>query len=150
MTDDILILEKKMNDFILLYDKYKNQNFTVDIELKENLYDLLGWFEVCIKKITNLSKLDEEKISALKYAYNKKKHSNSIFRYTNLTHAIFPSPDLFPSENLYPSDFNIFWNALPLEDPKYTNQHNNYSKHLEGKEMLPTLNEILEIVKKYY
>jgi len=152
MSDDILILEKKLKDFITLFDnnKYKNQNFTIDIELKENFYDLLGWFEVCIKKLDNLTKLDEEKISAIKYANNMKKHSNSIFRHTLETLALYPSSDLFPSETLYPSDFNIFWNTLPLDNQRFVNQYNNYLKHLEGKEILPTLNEIFTIIKKYY
>jgi hypothetical protein len=150
MDDNILILEKKIKDFNILYNKYKTQNCIIDAELKECLYDLLGWFEVCFKKIDNLIKLDEEKISAVKYANNIKKHSNSIFRYTLRTFALYPSSGLFPSKNLYPSDFNIFWNTLPLDNPKFANQYNNYLKHLKGKEMLPTLNDVYNIIKKYY
>jgi hypothetical protein len=66
------------------------------------------------------------------------------------TFALYPSSGLFPSENLYPSDFNIFWNTLPLDNPKFANQYNNYLKHLKGKEMLPTLNDVYNIIKKYY
>lgn len=150
MDDDLFILEKKIKDINELYNKCKIQNWIIDRELKECLYDLLGWFEICFKKLKGLNKLDEEKVSAIKYANNVKKHSESIFRHTTETFALYPSSDLFPSKDLYPSDFNIFWNTLPLDNPKYTNQYNNYSKHLEGKEIIPTLDEIFTIIKKYY
>ena len=120
------------------------------MELTECLYDILGWFEVCLKKITTLDKVEDEKISGIRFANNIKKHSTSLFRYTLQTFALFPSGSLFPSENLYPSDFNIFWNSLPLDNVKYKNQYNNYVKHFKDKDLYPTLNEIFAIIKKYY
>lgn len=41
MSEDILILEKKINTFNNLYDKYKKQNSIDTIELKECLCDIL-------------------------------------------------------------------------------------------------------------
>ena len=57
---------------------------------------------------------------------------------------------LYPSVGLYPSTFNIFWNSLPLDNSKFTNQYNNYKKHFEGKDLYSSLNEMFNIIKSHY
>ena len=133
MNEDILILEKKIANFNTLYKKYKKQNSIDNIELKECLCDILTWFEICLKTSNNFNSLESEKVSGIKYANNVKKHSISIFKYTLQTYALFPSDGLFLSDNLYPSDFNIFWNSLPLDNSKFVNQYNNYKNTLKLK-----------------
>lgn len=149
MSDDILILEKKITDFNTLYDKYKKQNSIDNIELKECLCDILTWFEICLKTSNNFNSLESEKVSGIRYANNLKKHSVSIFKYTLQTYAIFPSNNLYPSVSLYPSDFNIFWNSLPLDNSNFVNQYNNYKKYFEGKELYLSLNEMFSIIKSH-
>ncbi len=150
MSEDILILEKKINTFNNLYDKYKKQNSVDTIELKECLCDILTWFEICLKNSTNFNSLEREKVSGIKYANNLKKHSISIFKYTLHTYALFPSNGLYPSASVYPSDFNIFWNSLPLDNSNFANQYNNYKKHFEGKELYSSLNDMFNIIKSHY
>lgn len=149
MNEDILILEKKIADFNTLYEKYKKQNSIDNIELKECLCDILTWFEICLKTSSNFNSLESEKVSGIKYANNVKKHSISIFKYTLQTYALFPSNNLYPSVSLYPSDFNIFWNSLPLDNSKFVNQYNNYEKHFESKELYSSLNEMFNIIKSH-
>ncbi|MCI8353436.1 MAG: hypothetical protein HFJ58_07760 [Clostridia bacterium] len=149
MNEDILILEKKIADFNTLYEKYKKQNSIDNIELKECLCDILTWFEICLKTSSNFNSLESEKVSGIKYANNVKKHSISIFKYTLQTYALFPSNNLYPSVSLYPSDFNIFWNSLPLDNSKFVNQYNNYKKHFESKELYSSLNEMFNIIKSH-
>lgn len=149
MDEDISILEKKIAYFNTLYDKYRNQNSIDNIELKECLCDILTWFEICLKTSSNFNSLESEKVSGIKYANNMKKHSISIFKYTLQTYALFPSNHLHPLVSLYPRDFNIFWNSLPLDNPKFTNQYNNYHKHFEGKELYSSINEIFNIIKSH-
>lgn len=150
MNEDILILEKKIADFNTLYEKYKKQNSINNIELKECLCDILTWFEICLKTSSNFNSLESEKVSGIKYANNIKKHSISIFKYTLQTYALFPSNNLYPSASLYPSDFNIFWNSLPLDNSKFVNQYNNYKKHFESKELYSSLNVMFNIIKSHY
>ena len=150
MNEDILILEKKINNFNNLYNKYKKQNSVDPIELKEYLCDILTWFEICLKTSTNFNSLESEKVSGIRYANNVKKHSLSIFKYTPQTYALYPSNELYPSVGLYPSTFNIFWNSLPLDNSKFTNQYNNYKKHFEGKDLYSSLNEMFNIIKSHY
>lgn len=47
MNDDIIILEKKIDIFNNLYNKYKTMNFVDETDLKEIVCDILGWFEIC-------------------------------------------------------------------------------------------------------
>lgn len=150
MNDDIIILEKKINIFDNLYNKYKEQNSINESELKECVCDILGWFEICLKNTKDLNKVEKEKISGIRHANNVKKHSKSIFKYTLQTYALFPSDDLYPSDTLFPSDFNIFWSSLPLDDPQYTYQYNCYKKHFEGQELYPSINNVFNIIKIHF
>jgi hypothetical protein len=150
MNDDIQILEKKVNNFNKFYNKYKNQNSIDEIELKECLCDILSWTEICIKNIQNLSNIEMEIISAIKYANNMKKHSTSIYKYNLSSLALYPSDDLYPSNTLYPSDFNIWWSSLPLDNTKFNNQYKNYNKHLKEKDIHATINNIYSIIKNHY
>ena len=117
-----------------------------EILLKEQLNDLLGQIEVCLK-YTNISYKDNSLISAIKYANNVKKHSKSLFDYTVSTSALYPSDDLYPSVNLFPSDFKIWWNTLPLDDTKFRKQYNCYKSELLNKDLEESINNIFEIIK---
>lgn len=147
MKDDLLILQKKVELFNTKYFEYKKQNIVDDIQLKEIICDILSWFEICLKNVSNLSEQDRKKISAIKYVNNMKKHSISIYTYTLQTYCIYPSDNLYPSSCVYPSTFNICWSNLPLDKRKYINQYNNYNECLKGKNIYKTINEILDIVK---
>ena len=111
------------------------------------MYDVLSWIEVCIKNISKEDKERRGKLSAIRYANNLKKHSTTVFRYNLNSYPLYSSSDLYPSNALYPSEFNIYWNKLPLDNDRYNNQHNNCIKYLEGKEVLKTIDEIYKIVK---
>ena len=150
MNDDIIILEKKIDIFNNLYNKYKTMNFVDETDLKEIVCDILGWFEICLKNTHNLNKIERKKISGIRHANNVKKHSKPIFEYTLQTYALFPSEDLFPSENLFPSDFNIFWISLPLDDPKFTYQFNCYKLYFEEQDLYSTINEVFNIIKNHF
>ncbi len=147
MNNDINTLLKKINTFKEKYQEYKNQNKIDEIELYECLCDILSWIEICIKSINLEDEIQNEKISAIKYANNMKKHSISIFKYNLNTYALYPSDSLYPSNNLYPSDFQIYWNKLPLDNVRFKNQYKNYLKHLEGKGILETIDEIYTIIE---
>ncbi len=150
MNDNIIILNKKICKFQTMYDKFYRENNIDDIELKEILCDILSWFEICIKKIDNLNDIEKEKISAIKYANNMKKHSVSIYNYTLNTLALYPADDLYPSDDLFPSDFTICWNNLPLDSKQYIKQYNNYNKHLNGNDVNITIYDIYKIIKEHY
>ena len=109
--------------------------------MKEIICDILSWFEICLKNVSNLSEQGRKKISAIKYVNNMKKHSISIYTYILQTYCIYPS------SCVYPSTFNICWSNLPLDKRKYINQYNNYNECLKGKKIYKTINEILDIVK---
>ena len=61
MNDDIIILEKKIDIFNNLYNKYKTMNFVDETDLKEIVCDILGWFEICLKNTHNLNKIERKK-----------------------------------------------------------------------------------------
>lgn len=147
MNNDRNTLLKKINIFKEKYAEYKNQNKINEVELNECLCDILSWIEICIKRVNLVDEVNNEKLSAIKYANNMKKHSVSIYKYNLNTYALYPSNSLYPSNNLYPSDFKIFWNKLPLDNIKFNNQYNNYKKHLEGKEILETIEDIYIIIE---
>lgn len=150
MEEDLQILEKKVHIFNELYQKYKKKNSIDEIELKEILCDILSWMEICIKKVKNTDNTERKIISGIKYVNNLKKHSTSIFKYNLSSYALFPSKSLYPSPNLYPSDFNIWWNSLPLDNSDYENQYRNYNKYLKDKELYKTINDIYMIIKQHY
>lgn len=147
MNNDINTLLKKINIFKEKYQEYKNQNKIDEIELYECICDILSWVEICIKNVNIEDEVQNEKISAIKYANNMKKHSVSIFQYNLNTYALYPSDTLYPSNNLYPSDFKIYWNKLPLDNAKFKNQYRNYLKYLDGKGILETIEEIYIIIE---
>ena len=53
-NDDLIILEKKMNLFNEKYDIYKNNNKIYQLELKEVIYDILDYFEICLKRVKKI------------------------------------------------------------------------------------------------
>lgn len=146
--NEIEILRKHVNRLDELYSKYEEQNKVNDLELYENICDVLSWFEICNKRLNAIySNEDKKKISAITYANNMKKHSNSIFKYNVSTYYIYPSNNLYPSRSLYPSKFDIYWNELPLDDDKYKNQFENYNNFLKGKNLLDTIHNIVKILE---
>ena len=152
--DELKILELKNEKLNSLYNDFKSKNSIDDLKLKENINDILGQIEICIKRV-NFNSMPKEyikTISAFKYANNLKKHSNYIFEYTLRTVALYPSDDLYPSDNLYPSDFKIWWKELPYDGKDRNNekQYKNYNKFLKGKELISSINEICRIIKLYY
>ena len=56
MNENILILEKKVVIFHKLYKKWEGNNTIDELTLKEILYDILSWIEVCCKDIQTLTK----------------------------------------------------------------------------------------------
>ena len=147
MNNDIKVLLKKIDIFKEKYEEYKKQNKVDEFELNECLCDVLSWIEICIKRINATEKEQSEKISAIKYVNNMKKHSISIYKYNLNIHALYPSDNLYPFNDLYPSDFKIYWNNLPLDNINFNNQYKNYKKYLEGKEILETIDDIYRIVE---
>ena len=129
MNDNLRILKKKINILKEKCEEYKSINEIDELGLKECIYDVLSWIEVCIKDISKEDKEKRGKLSAIRYANNLKKHSTTVFRYNLNSYPLYSSSDLCPS------------NAL------YKNQHNNYIKYLEGKEVLKTIDEIYKIIK---
>ena len=127
--DELKILEIKNKKLNILYNDFKSKNSIDNLQLKENINDILGQIEICLKR-TNYDSMPKEyikMISAFRYANNLKKHSNYIFEYTLRTVALYPSDSLYPSNNLYPSDFKIWWKELPY-DCKDRNNKNQYNK----------------------
>lgn len=148
MNENILILEKKVVIFHKLYKKWEGNNTIDELTLKEILYDILSWIEVCCKDIQTLTKKESKLISAFKYANNVKKHSVSVFECSLRTVALLTSDDLFSSDNLFPSSFDIKWNDLPLDNMKFKCQYNNYNEYLKGKSILDTLDELINIINQ--
>ena len=152
MVDVKIILDKKMEIFNNYYNKFKDDNEVNEIELKESLFDVLSWFEICLNHVNvkKLSTKEQQIISAIRYANNKKKHSAQIFNYTLSTKALYTSDDLYPSPDLFSSSFSVFWNDLPLEDSKFKPQYNRYNSILKGKDLYTSLNEIYHIINSYF
>ncbi len=152
MVDVKIILDKKMEIFNNYYNKFKDDNEVNEIELKECLFDVLSWLEICLNHVNvkKLSTKEQQIISAIRYANNMKKHSAQIFNYILSTPALYPSPDLYPSSDLFPSSFSVFWNDLPLEDSKFKSQYNRYNSILKGKDLYTSLNEIYLIINSYF
>lgn len=150
MDDEKLILSKKIQIFEDFYNRCKNENKIDEILLKEYLYDVLTWIEVCIKTIdiNKLSKIEQKKIRGIKFANNQKKHSIYLYKFNANFYSSFPSNELFPSNNNFPSKFDILWNELKLDDKKYKNQFINYNKYLKDKNILECFKDILEIIEK--
>lgn len=91
-----------------------------------------------------------KKLSAFKYVNNKKKHSNTLEKYNIHSTPLFPSNDLYPSETLYPSDFGIRWSEIALDETRFKSQYNNYVKYLKGEDIITTIDEIYNVIKKYF
>lgn len=145
--DEMYILDKKVKEFNQTINKFKEKNNIDKLILKEKLNDLLGQFEVCLKG-KRIPKKYSRIISAIKYPNNIKKHSESIFKYSLSTLNIYPSNNLYPSSDLHPSKFKIWWNELPLDNPKFENQYNCYNDKLLNKDLLKSINEVYKIVKE--
>ena len=149
MKDELIILDKKIILFNDTIQKYKIENEIDSLELKEQLNDILGQFEVCLKRV----KLPNEYIniiSAMKYANNVKKHCKKLFEYSVNTYVLYPSDSLFPSDDLFPSDFKIWWNELPLSKADFKNQYIIYNKILKGNDLPESINKVYQIIKLNY
>ena len=147
--DEINILENKIIRFNNIINDFRKQNNVDELLLKEQLNDLLGQFEVCLK-YTIISDNDGSLISAIKYANNIKKHSKSLFDYTISTLALYPSNNLYPSNSLFPSDFKIWWNQLPLDNDKFKKQYDCYNLKLLKKDLPESINNVFNIIKNGY
>lgn len=156
-NDELIILKNKKNKLNNLYKKFKQKNSIDELLLKENINDILGQIEVCLKRV-NYKKIPEKykKITrAFRYANNLKKHSNYVFEYTLKTFNLIASENLIVSENLILSDFKILWKELPYDenpnDKEHSkNQFENYNEFLKGKELMPTINGVCKIIEFYY
>lgn len=152
MKEELAILYKKINMFNEFYQKSKENNTINEIELKEYLYDILSWIEICIKYIEKYLKLDRENwklVNAFKYANNMKKHNQLIYKCTFNRLGTFPSSHSYPFPTLYPSSFNICWRNLPFDPKSCKKQWENYNIYLKDKNIYETINSIFEIIKQY-
>lgn len=145
--DEMNILKNKIILFNNTIKEFKKENSVNELTLKEQLNDLLGQIEVCLK-YTSISYQEKSLISAFKYANNIKKHSKSLFNYTVSTLALYPSDNLYPFDNIFPSDFKIWWSALPLDNPKYKDQYDCYNEELLNKDLPESINDVFNIIKK--
>lgn len=150
IKNDRYILNKKILIFKNKYLEFKESNSIDEIELRECICDILSWVEICVKTTKNMNLEEKKKISAIRYANNYKKHNKKLYKFNYNTYGLYPSDKLYPSDNLYPSDFNIYWNFLSYLEESDKNQYNNYRTFLENKNIYDTINEIYEIIQKYY
>ena len=145
---DWKILNKKVDILKEKYEIYRSQNSVNKIELRVIILDVLSWTEICIKddKFSSNSSL----ISGFRYINNKKKHTDQIYTYTFNVIGLFPGDNVFPSLR-YPSDFKITWCKVDEEsDPKWYDQWKNYQNNLENKDVLKTIDLLLNILKEHY
>lgn len=92
---------------------------------------------------------DKEIVSAFRFANNCLKHSIEMKRITEEVGGLeFPidCPIEFPIE--FP-EMEVIWSIVDDGDKRWENQRNNYIKLLEGKNVIETCKEVIEILEKY-
>lgn len=143
----------------LLYSARKAINELEKIRLREinsdDLYYVAGtavhWLMDCIDRIPP-DHITEDKdtikmFSAMRYANNCLKHNVTFVKVCDeKVGAIFPIryPIKFSTHLIWSSADNI------AHDAYMKNQKENYCEVLEGKDMVKTMVEMLDIIKKYY
>lgn len=144
MTEELKILEKKVIHLNQIYEIYKETHEINEIELKEDVYDVLSWIEICIRGI-KFRKEHVSIISAIKHANNAKKHNASLYKCTKTLMGLYPP--YLPSSNTYPGKSDIYWCEISLGYNE--NQFKNYNQFLLNKELVPSINWVFAIVKSY-
>ncbi len=145
MPENLAILNKKIKNLKIEYKKWEEKNEIDELYLKENLYDILSWIEICENYISEYAKkLDI--VSAFLYVNNRKKHDKGVYKITRNTTSIFPSKKIFPSSETYPQKFNIIWKANEVNHGRL----NAYKNELKNKEIIKTLDIILELIYQNY
>lgn len=147
-------INKTVSDFEDFYKESKKNNSWDEKELYLKLGTVILWFGVWINKIYEIEKEekcnvflrpdDVELKNAFLGAYNAQKHSITIYDISITYTARFPSGKLYPSAGVYPSKFSCKWRKLNKGD---INNIEPYNKVLNGKEILPTINEMKHLIK---
>ena len=146
---DWKFFNKKVNNLKEKYKIYEENNHIAEEELRELILDVLSWFEICIKEDTFIN--DTALVSAFRYINNKKKHAREIYKYNFTTQALFPGNNVFPSSQLYPSKFNVIWCNIDTETcEKRKGQWKNYQGVLANKNILETIDFLLDAMKRHY
>ena len=87
---------------------------------------------------------DPKYISAFRFANNTLKHDSNLFEFTEQTGG-FSFPMSFPLEI---ENKEIRWKTLN-NNGGYESQHENYKEYLEGKIVVDTCKEIIELLLNY-
>lgn len=149
MDKDLEFLDKKVSKLRGIIMNYQNSGEIEEEKFYERLCDVLSWCEMNIKKI-DLEKIEKCKrdfVEGIKYANNKRKHSQKLYRFDNIKRAIYPSKNLYPSKKLFPSKNDIYWNKLEFEKGSWFQQFKCYEKYILNRDILSTIDEIVEIIK---
>lgn len=154
MKYDLTILEKKskiLKNYIIEYEK---NGKIEEIDLYESINDILAWVELGIGLVdrNNLCEDDDKMIDAIIYANNLRKHNEQIYSFNKKTQALYPGNSVYPSNYLYPAKNGVYWRELPFSsDKRHENsnkiKYDSYNQFLKGKEILPTIDIIFNIIK---
>lgn len=154
MKYDFLILERKAKILKNCIVEYEKSGKIEEIDLYESINDILSWVEIGIRLVDrkNLCEDDNRTIDAIIYANNLKKHNEQIYSFNAKTQALYPGNSVYPSNCLYPSKNGVYWRELPFSSDKIHENSNkikydSYNQLLKGKEILPTISIILDIIK---
>lgn len=135
---------EKMNKEIY---KVLNQTVYGDKEKNEIFFSVgtcLHWILDYAERV-NITEQDKGVISAFRFANNCLKHSIVIKELTDQVGGIEFLIE-FPLEI---PERQVIWSVIESGDEKWKNQKQNYKILLEGKDVLKTCKNIIEILEKY-
>lgn len=145
MQDNLFILNKKIENLKEKYKNWEKDNKVDELYLKESLFDILSWIEVCENYINEDAK-NLDIISGFLYVNNRKKHDKGIYEITDNFNYIYPSNNFFPSSEAYPQKFEIVWNVKEINHGRLL----AYQNELKNKNIIETLNIVFEQINQNY
>ena len=146
MQNNLFILNKKIENLKKEYSKWRKNNEIDELYLKENLFDILSWIEVCANYIDESEgRLDI--VSGFLYVNNRKKHDTGIYKITKTFTNIYPSTNLFPSSETYLQKLDVIWNVKEIEEH---GRFPDYQNELKNKNIIDTLEIVVEQINQHY
>lgn len=145
MQDNLFILNKKIKNLKREYRKWEKDNEVDELYLKENLFDILSWIEIC-KNYINEDAKNSDVISGFLYVNNRKKHDTGIYKITKNFTNIYPSTNLFPSNKTYLQKFDVIWDVKEISHGRLL----AYQNELKNKDIIETLDIVFEQINQNY
>lgn len=140
MTETFKSMQEEIHRVLNLSNFTEGENNKLFLTVGTCLHSILDYADR-----VKIKKEDEKLVSAFRYANNSLKHCIEVKDITKQNGG-FTFPIEFP---LVIPKKEVVWSIIDNGGEDKKNQRNNYKKLLEGKEIIETCKNVIEILEKY-